>query len=108
MLRLLPFLFFALAASAATPKTRNVILVTTDGLRWQDVFRGADEALINKAMGGVTNEAALREQYWDASPEARRQKLMPWFWSEVATKGQVYGNRDFGCEVQCSNPLFFS
>lgn len=108
MLRLLPFLFLALAASAATPKTRNVILVTTDGLRWHDVFRGADEALINKAMGGVTNETALREKYWDASPEARRQKLMPWFWSEVATKGQVYGNRDLGCEVQCTNPLFFS
>jgi hypothetical protein len=33
---------------------------------------------------------------------------MPWFWNEVATKGQVFGNRDLGCEVQCSNPLFFS
>jgi hypothetical protein len=26
----------------------------------------------------------------------------------VATKGQVFGNRDIGSEVQCSNPLFFS
>lgn len=108
MLRILAFLLLAVAASAATPKTRNVIFVTTDGLRWQDVFRGADDSLINKPVGGVLNEAATRKQYWDDSPEVRRQKLMPWFWSEIATKGQVFGNRDLGSEVQCSNPLFFS
>ena len=28
-------------------KTRNIILVTTDGLRWQEVFGGADPALMN-------------------------------------------------------------
>jgi Type I phosphodiesterase / nucleotide pyrophosphatase len=108
MLRILAFLFLALAAAAATPKTRNVIFVSTDGLRWQEVFRGADEALITKTMGGVTNEAALREKYWDPSPEVRRQKLMPWLWSELATKGQIFGNREIGSEVNCSNPLFFS
>jgi hypothetical protein len=44
MLRILPFLL-AFAATAATPKTRNIIFVSTDGLRWQEVFRGADETL---------------------------------------------------------------
>ena len=40
---------------AATKKnrTRNILLVTTDGLRWQEVFRGADPALMNKENGGV-------------------------------------------------------
>ena len=108
MLRLLPFLLLAFAASAATPKTRNIIFVSTDGLRWQEIFRGADESLINKTLGGVINETALRNQYWDDSAELRRKKLMPWLWSEVASQGQLFGNRDVGSEVQCTNPLFFS
>src|SRR5262245_26643230 len=108
MFRILPVLFLALAASGATPKTQNLIVVSTDGLRWQEVFHGADDTLMNKATGGVLKEAALREQYWDPSPEVRRKKLMPWFWTEFAPKGQVFGNRDLGSEVQCTNPLFFS
>jgi hypothetical protein len=38
----------ALSAAPANHKTRAVIFVMTDGLRWQEVFRGADEALITK------------------------------------------------------------
>jgi hypothetical protein len=60
MLRILPFLLLAFTATA-TLKTRNIIVVSTDGLRWQQAFRGADETLMNKAMGGVTEEAVLRE-----------------------------------------------
>lgn len=33
------------AFAAAVTKTRNVLRVTLDGLRWQEVFRGAEEAL---------------------------------------------------------------
>ena len=36
---------------AAKLKTRNILLVTSDGLRWQDVFGGADLALLNKEDG---------------------------------------------------------
>ena len=32
-------------ATATENKTRNVILITIDGLRWQEVFRGADEEI---------------------------------------------------------------
>jgi hypothetical protein len=28
-------------------KTQHVIFVMTDGLRWQEVFRGAEESLMN-------------------------------------------------------------
>src|SRR5262245_25071876 len=35
------------------PKTRNVIVVTLDGFRWQEFFHGADEVLIDKKLGGV-------------------------------------------------------
>ena len=31
----------------AKGKTRNVIFITFDGLRWEEVFYGADSLLIN-------------------------------------------------------------
>src|SRR5688500_7907132 len=30
--------------TSAQPVTRNTVLITIDGLRWQEVFRGADDA----------------------------------------------------------------
>ena len=28
-------------------QTRNIVLITLDGVRWQEVFSGADEAILN-------------------------------------------------------------
>jgi hypothetical protein len=30
-------------------KTENIIVITTDGLRWQELFKGMDTALANDA-----------------------------------------------------------
>src|SRR5262245_41646795 len=57
--------------------TRNVILVTTDGLRWQEVFTGAEEALMDGTNGGVKDVKALRDQFWRSTPNLRRRALMP-------------------------------
>ena len=43
-------------ASAQTPahlKTRNVVLIVSDGLRWQEIFTGADPTLMNSEHGGI-------------------------------------------------------
>ena len=45
---------------AAALKTQNVFLIISDGLRWQEVFCGAEEALINKENGGVADTNGLR------------------------------------------------
>jgi arylsulfatase A-like enzyme len=97
-----------LAAENAGLKTRHVLFITTDGLRWQDLFRGAEEQLMNKANGGVPSEAALREQFWAETPEARRARLMPFVWSEIAQHGQLFGNRDAGSEGGVTNGKNFS
>ena len=72
-------------ARAAENKTRNVLLVTIDGLRWQEVFRGADEAFMNKEKnsGGVPagELVALKADFLGATAEERRKKLMPFFWA---------------------------
>ena len=88
--------------------TRNVILITTDGLRWQDLFRGADELLLNKDNGGVENVAALRAAYWRETPEARREALMPFFWTTIAQKGQIFGNADRNSRAHVTNGHNFS
>src|SRR5512141_603178 len=41
------------AVAQRPPRSENVVLIVTDGLRWQEVFRGADSALANRKWGGV-------------------------------------------------------
>jgi hypothetical protein len=105
LLALLP-----LALAAAENRTRNLVLVTLDGLRWQEVFHGADETLLNKDKGGVPDNQlqALRDDFWADTPEARRQKLMPFFWGTIAKDGQVFGNRDAQSPVAVLNPQWVS
>lgn len=98
----------SLAASAASLKTKNVFLITTDGLRWQEVFTGAEELLLNKTNGGVKDVAGLKKEFWRATPEERRQALLPFLWSEVATQGQIYGNRAKGSDAHITNTRRFS
>jgi hypothetical protein len=93
---------------AAELKTRNVLLVTIDGLRWQEVFRGAEEALMTVdkvAGGGVPAGAltALRADYLAPTPEERRKKLLPFFWGTVVPQGQAFGNRDIGSPARVLN-----
>src|SRR4051812_27778355 len=106
-MRLLTALLFASLISAQT-QTRKVILVMTDGLRWQEVFRGVDPELLNKEHGGVRDVEAIRKSYWRETPEQRRAALFPFLWSEIAAKGQVFGNRDAGSEMFVTNGKNFS
>lgn len=94
-------------------KTRNVVVVMLDGLRWEEVFRGADPKLINKKgprmLGASDKRTALaRELYWRDDPIQRRQLLMPFLWDTFATQGQIFGNRDLGSNSQVKNHQRFS
>jgi len=97
----------ALGASNGA-KTRNVIFVMTDGLRWQEVFRGADAALIDKEHGNVSDPEELKKRYWRNTPDERREVLMPFLWQTIARYGQVYGNRDLGSDAYVTNGHNFS
>lgn len=90
-----------------TAMTQNVILVTFDGLRWQEVFTGADKKLVRDSRF-VSDTSDVREQFWADDPEDRRSKLMPFFWSVIAKRGQVYGNRYYNNKVNTSNMFWFS
>jgi hypothetical protein len=86
----------------------NVVLVTMDGLRWQEVFGGAQEKLIDERAGGVRDIEDLRRRYLRETPEARREALMPFFWSVVARQGQVFGDPKKGSPARLTNGLKFS
>jgi hypothetical protein len=60
--------------------TQNVVLVTTDGLRWQELFRGADPELMNAEAGGVEDLDRLEAAYGRGDAQDRREALMPFFW----------------------------
>ncbi|MBS0578821.1 MAG: alkaline phosphatase family protein [Proteobacteria bacterium] len=97
-------------AQPSTPlKTRNVVLIVSDGLRWQEIFTGADEQLLNEKNGGIwDSEKSLRAKYWRADPAERRKALFPFLWSTVAVQGQIFGNQNKGSTARVTNGLAFS
>ena len=85
-----------------------MILISLDGLRWQDLFYGADAALIEDERYVEEDLAGLVEDFWAETQDERRRKLMPFFWNYIARKGQLFGNRSYGCDVTVTNGLNFS
>ena len=100
------FVFSGFYLTAQT-KTKNIILVTIDGMRWQEVFGGADSVLLRDKRF-TKDSSGTCSAFWDSNLEIRRKKLFPFMWSEIATKGQLHGNRWNGSRVNLSNPYQFS
>lgn len=114
MARRIPFAF-ALAATILTSahafaggKVENVVLVTLDGFRWQELFDGGDESYMDAKQGGVRDIAGLKKRYLRETAEERREALMPFFWGTVAKKGQVFGNPARKASAKITNGLKFS
>ncbi|HTZ34236.1 MAG TPA: AP protein [Methylomirabilota bacterium] len=90
-------------------KTRNVVLIVCDGLRWQEVFTGADKELITTDHGGSwAKPEYLQKTWWRNTPEERRAVLFPFLWSTVAARGQIFGNQTKGSMAHVTNPYAFS
>lgn len=87
---------------AITRPSRNLVVVTIDGYRWQELFTGASRNLLsNPGVSGDTSTLSML--YWDEDPVVRRKLLMPFMWNVIAGKGQVWGNRDEGSKVNTAN-----
>ena len=98
-----------LSSPAAFAQTaENIIIVTTDGFRWQEVFSGMDSAIANNKKFNQDDSAGIFKKYWANDATERRKKLMPFFWSIVEQNGQIYGNRNFNNKVDNANPYWFS
>jgi hypothetical protein len=97
------------AAAGGPPRqAENVLVVTLDGLRWQEVFAGADDSLLDEKLGGARDLAGLKRRYWRDTAAARREVLMPFLWGTVAKQGQIFGNPARRASARSTNGLKFS
>ena len=103
-------LLASLPVVAAPTRTRNVVLVVCDGLRWQEVFTGADPLLLgDKTAGGSwTSAAELDREFGGAGATERRERLFPFLWGTVARRGQIFGNPLVGSRVRVTNGVLVS
>jgi len=105
---LLSFVVEAQSGSAQL-KTRNVVLIVSDGLRWQEIFTGADPDLLNEKNGGIwASPEQLRREFWNDDPSERRKMLFPFLWGVVARQGQIFGNQNKGSIARVTNGMAFS
>ena len=89
-------------------QTKNVILVTIDGMRWQEIFNGADPQLLESRDGGVRDKPGIRKEFWRESSQDRRKALMPFLWTTIADKGQIFGDPSVSSPVRVTNGMKFS
>lgn len=102
------FLIYTTACSDKQDQTGNIIIITTDGFRWQEVFKGMDTAIANNSKFSQGDSDYIYKKYWDADEMERRKKLLPFLWSTIVDNGQIFGNRTFGSQVDVANPHWFS
>jgi hypothetical protein len=86
----------------ARPASPYVILVMTDGFRWQEVFSGADSSLLTVA------DAHDRAAFLRVSATDRRAVLMPFVWGTMARRGQIFGDSVTGSVARLTNQFKFS
>ncbi|NOT76225.1 MAG: sulfatase-like hydrolase/transferase [Cyclobacteriaceae bacterium] len=104
--RLVIVMLMMALTSLAQTKTENIILITYDGLRWQEVFTGADSSFMKQQSH--LKDPKLKEKFWNDNLSERRKLLFPFLWSTVVAQGQIYGNRTSGNKVNVTNNQWFS
>lgn len=97
----------ALATQSPQP-AENVILIMTDGLRWQEVFGGLQDKTLEGTTHGVKDIAGLKAKWARGDRDERRRTLMPFLWNVVAKQGVVYGDRIAGSRAEMANSFHFS
>src|ERR1700691_2522666 len=97
------------SATAFAGQTQNVVLIVSDGLRWQEIFTGAEADLLNDKEGGSwVSEQELRKRYWRPDAGARRAAPFPCLWGTVAKQGQIFGNQPVASVAHVTNGKAFS
>jgi hypothetical protein len=92
--------------AAAQAPARNVVVITLDGLRWQEMFTGANRDYFKKNSNG--EPSAAEKRFWRETPEERRSVMMPFVWSTIATQGQIFGDPGKQSRAHVTNGLWFS
>ncbi len=89
----------------------RVVLITLDGARTEEMFGGLDEAILRSTLkpDQKLEEHPTYKRFWAPTPEARRLKLLPFFWGTLMAKhGSIAGDPALGSAVRLTNKHWFS
>jgi len=99
------------ASAQSNPDTHdepaNLVLVTMDGVRWQEVFGGIDTDVVGDARY-TSDPERLIETYGHEDRTERSRRLFPFLWSVVHVQGALIGDRENESFMEVKNPWWFS
>jgi hypothetical protein len=90
---------------------QNVVLITLDGARTEELFGGLDVDVLKSTLRDKQKpeDQPTWTRFHADTPQARREKLMPFFWQTFMTAhGSIAGNRALGSVVRLTNTHRFS
>ncbi len=96
-----------LGTEPAGESEQNVVLITMDGMRLEEIFNGADSRLILPELG-CKDVDQLVQTYCRETSEQSRKILMPFLWQQVEQAGWIAGDRSLNSVVQVTNGHNFS
>jgi Sulfatase len=79
----------------------NLIIITTDGFRWQEMYNGIDTSIANNPTFNEEDSIGIYKKY-------ANQPIMPFITNYIGKNGQLWGNRNEGNNLSVSNPYWFS
>jgi hypothetical protein len=92
--------------TALVPRTHNVVLVTLDGVRVEEIFGGLDVAVLRRTLEPRTSfaESPAYRKYGASTRDERRRRLMPFFWGTLMRQhGSIAGDRHLGSSERLRN-----
>ncbi len=100
-------LIAVLLHSRSVNAAENVVLITFDGLRWQELFHGLDDELSEHEEYSAQS-SLITERFQRRSPRQSAESIFPFLYSTVFSRGSYIGNRDANSCAEVSNPWYFS
>jgi len=100
--------FMVAAPVRAAPDTApRLVLITLDGMRWQDVFRGPDPILLENSHYTPEDLKEDVKAAWFDVPD-RGSALMPFLHEVMGKQGVLWGDLDHGKCMRVANDMWFS
>ncbi|GHF91069.1 alkaline phosphatase family protein [Thalassotalea marina] len=96
-----------LTSTFSMAQERNLVLVTIDGLRWQEVFQGKQQDLLDD-KNFTHHKNGLLKTIESQTTNQAKETLMPFVWSTIAKNGTLVGDRNQASNMSVANQWHFS
>ena len=100
-IKLLLSLMLYLPTVSSKAQAPNLVIITIDGLRWQELYMGLDTVIVNNKLYNQGDSIGLYSLY-------NKQPIMPFVSKVMGKQGQLWGNRNAYTFSYNNNPYWFS